>query len=715
MAKVYLENLITNKKRSLSDRLSSRMVSCAAVLHEGSELGWQMIVPKEGLVSMTLYGSEEVSKSDLEWIVEKVGHPSKRSPAKKKLTGMSKLYELSLPVAQATKKRGSIGFGSSPEKTNASDSLWPTHYSTQFEELIRALQQTGAVFHAVFGPASEAEKELCRKNTLRTYREKNIDVTTYLGHPVKARFFLRLPGTPSVRLKTILEEAIPGIELHYLGNINEPEVKALWETPLDGAIVYPDYAARILLMEPDLEESIVGIEVCEEDSKPIPASHKNPDDPLAVTIGEAISTTGGKTKITLADVDLKRHYQIIGQTGTGKSSLLVGLIRSAIETDHGLTFFDPHGSTIDIVLRTLPKKYANRVRVVRVGDAEHPVPLNIWDSDDPGKEERNINDLCELFADIFDPERKGIVGPRYERWLSTFAKASIALLGNRASLESITILSQSRINMRKVYDAIRDEYPEIASTIQEEYGRDNSQNFNSDLSWYLSKFQRITSVEQLRKTLGAGTNALDFAHSIDTPTVNLIDLASPVIGTHAARIVGTLTLMKLWNAAMSREHRERNHLVIVDEASLFQTNPMPRMLAEGRKFGISMILCHQHAGQLTPEIRDALEANSANFSAFRVSPRDAATAAVRLDNPDFQQELSRLDAFNAITTLSVEGKQTAPFTMEIPKPKHMKNGDQIAEEIEKHSIETLVEPNHYIKALTSREIQTLLDIKAGNP
>ena len=234
--------------------------------------------------------------------------------------------------------------------------------------------------------------------------------------------------------------------------------------------------------------------------------------------------------------------------------------------------------------------------MVRIGDTEHPVPLNIWDSDDPAKEERNISDLCELFSDIFDPKREGFVGPRYERWLSTFAKASIAFLGKRASLESIAVISQSQDNMLKLSRAIVKKYPELVETIKEEYETDKSSDFHNMLNWYLCKFQRLTSVEQLRKTLGAGANALDFNHYIDTDVITLIDLASPTIGTHAARIIGTLLMMKLWNAAMSRKERDRTHMVIVDEASLFQTNPMPRMLSESRKFGLAMVLSHQHTG-----------------------------------------------------------------------------------------------------------------------
>lgn len=691
-------------KRLVSERLSSRMVKCASVLKKGEFLGWQIAVPRKGLVNMAVFGTADVGRSDLEWISEKTGKTTKHSlcgPVGKNLT---ELYELYLPVAENDKSGTSIGFGAAASAAGDGFSNWPTHYSLQFSELIRVLQTSGGQLRVTVGAAGEQEQAACRKSTLRTYDVGSVNSKEYIGRPVKIRVLLRLPVSPSVRLRTVLEEAVRGVKLRFIGRMDEQAAIDLWDSPINGAPVLPDYAARIMILEPEIFEPLIGIELCEEEMKKIPASHKNTRDKNAVLIGKAIDTSGITRKISIGEMDLKRHYQIVGQTGTGKSTLLSTIILSAIKQGHGLTFFDPHGSTIDTVLRTIPREHIERVRVVRIGDAENPVPLNIWDSDDPEKEERNISDLCELFADIFDPKKDGIVGPRYERWLSTFAKASIAFLGRRASLESIAVISQSRDNMLKVSRAINERYPDLVEIIKQEYGLDRSSEFNSMLGWYLSKFQRLTCVEQLRKTLGAGTNALDFLNTLDTDTVTLIDLASPIIGTHASRIVGTLLLMKLWNAALARKERDRTHIVVVDEASLFQTNPMPKMLAESRKFGISMILCHQHAGQLTPEIRDALEANSANFSAFRQSPRDAVTASIRFDDPEMQGLLARLNAYNAITTLSVEGRQSAPFTLETIKPRQQKHGEEIAKAIEERSIRTLVEPYRRLSALTPTEI-----------
>lgn len=707
-------NQIINRKTPLtiSERMSTRLVRCAASLPQELDfIGWQMKVPMKGTVDMAVFGSEGIRKSDLEWIVSETSKSQCANTSRKRGRSdeLKELYELYLPVMEQS-NRPAIGFGAMNKTPSEEDGVmvWPTHYSSQFEELVSVLRTSGAYFRAVFGKAGFKEQEDCRKQMLHIWTEREIGVKDYAGHPIKARFLLLLPEKPSVRLLTVLEEAVSGIAIRKLGRMEDPACKTVWADPLSGASVYPDYAARILLMEPEIHDIVAGIEQCDEPVRKIPASHKNTKTKDAIAIGRAEDTSGNQRVITIGDIDLRRHYQVVGMTGTGKSTLLANIILSAIKQGKGLTFFDPHGSTIDVVLRSVPEKYADRIRVVRIGDAENPVPLNIWDSDNPEKEERNIMDLCELFSDIFDPRKEGYVGPRYERWLSTFARASIAFLGRRASLESIAVISQNQDRMAELHNRIYKEYPEIAEIIKSEYGRDKSSDFTATLSWYLCKFQRLTGVEQLRKTLGGGTNALDFDHAIDTDTITLIDLAQPTIGAHAARIIGTLMLMKLWNAAMKRQEKNKTHLVVLDEASLWQTNPLPRMCAEGRKFGIALILSHQHAAQLTLEIREALEANSANFSAFRLSPRDALNASVRFSDDSILSSLTRLDAFNAVTTLSVDGRQTKPFTLEINRPKQQQNADKIAAYIEKRSRETLVEPYRHLAALTRTEILELL-------
>jgi len=701
-----------NSKIQFDDRMSSRMVKCAGNLSEDGFIGWMMNIPREGLVQMQIFGSSEIDDNDLKWVAEKTAiftNDVQLSNAE----DLHFLYEIAMPMNNLMERK--MGFGEHhAESSNEKEELiWPTSYSTQFSEIIRALKENGAIYCAILGAATSSEQQKCKNKLYESWDGRSNSLKEYVGTPVRARLLLCLPNHPSIRIKTILSAAIPGIQLRYIGKMEDSTSCEVWEHPLRDASVLPDYAARIMLMEPIINETIVGIDTCDEPQPDLPIRHENTKADRSLILGKAKGTSGQSREVSIGEIDLKRHVEIIGQTGTGKSTLLATMILQAIQNNYPCTFLDPHGSTIDLILRSVPAQYAEKIRVVRIGDSEHPVPLNYWDSGDPDKEERNISDLCELFGNIFDPHNDGIVGPRYERWLSTFAKASLALLGRRASLESIAVLSQSKDNMLKLSKAIISKYPDLVQIIKEEYGKDNSNDFNATLSWYLCKFQRLTSVEQLRKTLGAGTNALNFPENIDKNVVTLIDLASPEIGSHAARIIGTMILVKLWNAIMTRKDRSKTHLLFLDEAQIYcRTNPLPRMMAESRKFGLSIVLCHQHEGQLTTEMRESLEANSANLIAFRLSPKDAITTGARLDDGSVKFNLSRLDAFKAITTLSVDGIQTSPFTLNIERVTEDASGESTAKRIEKRSIETLVDPFMSIKALTPREIIRILDQKS---
>ena len=710
----------------MSERLSTRLIKLAAFLPPEEFIGWQMDVPTAGLSQFDSFGSAAVRASDLEWVAEEVaqtslvesvsGRDSEAIPP-----AVWDLYEIHLP-AEKLRAANSIGFGALPAANgaaaaeNALEPVWPLYFPQQFGELIRVLRMAGGKLRYTVGSATLAEQQACAKTVSSAWPGGSVRAVDYIGTPVRAKILLLLPNAPSLRLRTVVGVVAPGCDLRRVGHLTEETPRRIWQNPLLAARVLPEYAARILAIEPTLgAEPIVGVETCPEEAKPIPAGHKNPLAPGALKIGVALGTAGLMRDITLGDLDLRRHWQIIGQTGTGKSTLLASTLREAIDQGRGLTFFDPHGSTVELLLKTIPRRRLDRVRVVHLGDPEQSVPLSMWDSANPEDNEKTINDLNLLFAEIFDPQHRGFVGPRWERWFSVFAAATIALLGRKASFESIITVAQSKESMKKLAMATQYSCPQVSRAIMSEFVDNNSSDFGDLVSWCVSKLQRLTAIPQLRQALGAGVNALDFKQTLDTDTVTLIDLGAPALGTHAARIVGTLLLQQLWTAFTLRKSRDKTHLVALDEAHLFQTNPLPQMLAEGRKFGAAMILAHQHCGQLSPEVREALDANSANFSAFRLSVRDARDAVLKLDQDGLAKELCRLNAFNALTTLSIDGKQTPAFTLQLEPPQLSPAGIATAKEIERNSFRQLILAHQKERALTPDEVWQILCAQAERP
>ncbi len=209
-----------DKNTRLSDCMSTRMVKCAAMLEQEEYIAWQMDVPKKGKIGIYLFGSPSLSKGDLKWICERTGKCVGANHLGKGVNGLTELYEFCLPIADADKNGSSIGFGARCTGKPDASERWPSYLSTQFPELVSMLQQTGASYRVTLGAATEREKEDCRKMTSHSFHISNLSIDEYIGIPVKMKVLLRLPSSPTVRLKTVLAEAVPGAKLRYIGSIS---------------------------------------------------------------------------------------------------------------------------------------------------------------------------------------------------------------------------------------------------------------------------------------------------------------------------------------------------------------------------------------------------------------------------------------------------------------------------------------------------------------
>ncbi len=708
----HWHSFIKQKKEiNYIDLPSWKIVKLSSKMKQDSFIGYQIFVPKNGLAEFIVFAGDGIKNSEMEWIAENVAkieeiNLDKVRKLESKEFADNNLYELVFPVSEEIMTRGN-----NVNLRNA----WPLRTHSVFSELMNILSQEGGVLRAYFSKVDDDKMKKSRARMISNWNMDNINAREYIGEPIYAKFLLLLPNEASARLKVVLSNYIKESKLLFLGKMNNfKNIKIFNEASYESKIL-PEFAAMKLVLNPLVfNETILGIKSVEPDARERLIDFNNAEDVDGIKVGIAKDTTGAEIEIKLNDFDLKRHWQIIGQTGTGKSSMLANVLSEAIKKGKGVTFFDPHGTTIDILLNMISDEDAPRVRVFRMGDEENPIPVNVWNSDTVDEAERTISDLSLLLSEIFDPDNKGYVGPRWERWFNTFATASVAFLGKSASFDSIVTLSQSRDNMRMLANAIQYRKPELSRRIKEEYINMNN-DFGDLINWAVSKMQRLTSVKALRNNLGAGVNVADFENTIDINTVTLIDLAMPKLGTHAARIMANILLLQLWNAIVNRKDRTKNHIIAIDEAHLFQNNPLPQILAEGRKFGVSAILVHQHNGQFVDRVKDALDANAANLSAFRLSVRDAKEIVSKFDDLELYYDLCRLNAFNSLNTFSMGGEQTRAFTMKISKPEEGEYGEEVAESIEENSIENYVEPYRKYKALDNKALALRLKKYSKNP
>ena len=127
----------------------------------------------------------------------------------------------------------------------------------------------------------------------------------------------------------------------------------------------------------------------------------------------------------------------------------------------------------------------------------------------------------------------------------------------------------------------------------------------------------------------------------------LVRIPKGVVGDETSRLLGSFVVAKVWQAATARSSipgsQRRDASLYVDECQNFLNLPrsFDEMLAEARGYGLSLVLAHQHLGQLSRELREAISSNARNKMIFNASPEDA-----RILERHFAPELSAHDLAN---------------------------------------------------------------------
>ena len=93
----------------------------------------------------------------------------------------------------------------------------------------------------------------------------------------------------------------------------------------------------------------------------------------------------------------------------------------------------------------------------------------------------------------------------------------------------------------------------------------------------------------------------------------------------------------------------RPFFLYVDEFQTFTTLAFVNMMSELRKYGLGLMLAHQHFHQLEPDVRHAELGNAGTLISFRVGPEDAAILA-REFQPTF--DVLDLPIFRTATSTS---------------------------------------------------------------
>jgi hypothetical protein len=387
--------------------------------------------------------------------------------------------------------------------------------------------------------------------------------------------------------------------------------------------------------------------------------------PTAGTIiGESLFR-GEIKPIYITDEDRRRHVYVVGQTGTGKSTLLVNMVSADINNGKGVAIVDPHGELIDSILNLIPKSRVDDVVIFDPGDLQRPLGLNMLEYNPARPEEKTfiVNEMQSIFNKLFSAET---MGPMFEQYMRNALLLLMDDPNEHATLMEVPrIFTDAEFRKRLLAKVTN---PTVKDFWEKEAVKAGGEASLANITPYItSKFNNFISNDYVRPIIGQPVSSLNFRQIMDEGKILLVNLSKGRIGDINAGLLGMIIVGKVLMAALSRvdipQEKRRDFNLYIDEFQNFTTESIATILSEARKYRLNLVVAHQFIAQLTEKIRDAVFGNVGSQIVFRVGADDAEFLVKQFEPVFSKNDLINIDNFNAYVKLLINGQTTRPFNI----------------------------------------------------
>lgn len=374
--------------------------------------------------------------------------------------------------------------------------------------------------------------------------------------------------------------------------------------------------------------------------------------------------------------DRRRHVYIIGKTGMGKTTMIENMIVQDILAGNGVAFIDPHGDSVEKILKYIPSSRINDVVYYNPADTDYPIAFNPLESVDPKYKHLVASGLMGVFTKMW----ANVWSARMEYILNNTILALLDTPGN--TMLGIARMLVDKKFRKKIVDNIRD--PVVKSFWVDEFANYNDKYRSEAIAPIQNKVGQFLSSAIIRNIVGQTKSSVDLRELMDQKKILLMNLSKGRIGEDNSALLGAMFITKLQLAAMSRvdvpEEERRDFYLYVDEFQNFATESFATILSEARKYRLNLIIAHQYIGQLitkdSTKIRDAVFGNVGTMIIFRIGATDAEALESEFDPVFTPNDLVNLTKYHIYLKLMINGMSSQPFSAVTLPPLADKTGNE---------------------------------------
>ncbi|MBA3733560.1 type IV secretory system conjugative DNA transfer family protein [Patescibacteria group bacterium] len=378
------------------------------------------------------------------------------------------------------------------------------------------------------------------------------------------------------------------------------------------------------------------------------------------------------TPIYMQDEDRLRHLYTIGQTGTGKTTLLKNMIIQDINSGQGACFIDPHGSDVLDILSNIPQNRFQDVIYFDPSHTERPMALNMLEYDRTHPEQKTfvVNELFSIFQKLYGGVPESL-GPMFEQY---FRNATMLVIEDPDS--GCTLLDVSRVMTNKEFRQMK--LANCKNPVVYQFWTEVAEKAGGEASlanivpYITSKFDVFLANDIMRPIIAQEKSSFDFRKIMDQKKILLVNLSKGRLGDINANLIGLILVGKILMAALSRvdviNQTFPPFYLYIDEFQNITTNSIATILSEARKYKLSLNIAHQFIAQLQDDIKDAVFGNVGSIAAFRVGAEDAEYLEKQFSPVFTAKDIMNIDNYNAYLKMLVGGKPVKAFNIKASTP-----------------------------------------------
>jgi len=378
--------------------------------------------------------------------------------------------------------------------------------------------------------------------------------------------------------------------------------------------------------------------------------------------------------------DRFRHFYVIGQTGTGKSSIFQTMARQDFKNGDGLCVIDPHGSLIEDLLPFIPKERIDDVIVFDPSDLERPMGLNLLEANTDEERDMVALDAMNIMIKMFDED---VFGPRIQDYFRNGCLTLMADPDGGSLTDIVRLFTDDNFQKNKLKHVTN---PIVRGFWEKQMAQTGEREKQEMIPYFSAKFGAFVTNSMIRNIIGQTKSSFDFAKIMKEGKILLMNLSKGATGDLNSKLLGMIIVSKIQMATLRRQKTmkedRRDFFLYIDEFQNYVTDSIESILSEARKYRLGLCIAHQYISQIDTSsqkkgvnLKDAVFGNVGTIMSYKIGAQDAEHMSKEMSPVFSENDLINIDKYKAVMKLSIDTQPSQPFSI-IPLNPYLEKGDE---------------------------------------